>query len=362
LIRLLFNNWQLGLNLVLPTKLIEFYRIPTPENIFMKHIAALLFVLSLAASVFGQSRKPDFPTPVVQNEITGAITPRDIGDSRLTQHFYTFFADNGDLFVNLETANFTGDVDFFAAGTMRPLSKISFYGDATKTSRIVYFRQREQIVLRVEGRTPNDETANYKINFTGSFSAAADLPLPPEDFDPQIKEKTTETATARVNSVGTIIEAIQSQPKPESVINAPEAENVAAIVTEKPVPRRRLPRTTTAKRPKSQPDKEPTETAESAPPTTPEATPKPASRRPPARTARKKTTNRPVTVAKAEPIPDPLINVRLVVELKDGYKIERPMSEILRVSVDKNQLVVIAKNGKIERFVLLDVLKFSIEQ
>ena len=305
----------------------------SPVNNYMKQIAVLLFVLLSVNSIFGQSKNQSSPTPVLQSEVFGSIAPRDIGDSRLTQHFYTFFADNGDLFVNLETTNFTGDVDLFAAGTLRPLSKISFYGDETKTSRIVYFRQREQIVLRVEGRTPNDETANYKINFTGSFVAATDLPVPNDDLEPQVKEKTDATATARVNSVGTIIEVITPKAKSEPEIVSPEIVEVAKTPTVKAPPRRRQPRIA-------------------------------APKRTPARTTAtaRKPTKRPAAAVKAEPKPDPLINLRLVVELKDGYKIERPMSEVLRVNVDKNQLIVITKDGKIERFVLLDVLKFSIEQ
>jgi hypothetical protein len=51
----------------------------------------------------------------------------------------------------------------------------------------------------------------------------------------------------------------------------------------------------------------------------------------------------------------------LVVVLKDGAKIEKPMSEILRVGVDKGVLTVIAKDGTISRYSILDVAKMTIE-
>ena len=40
-----------------------------------------------------------------------------------------------------------------------------------------------------------------------------------------------------------------------------------------------------------------------------------------------------------------LENIQLVVLLKDGGKIERPMSEILRFGVEKGTLTIIHKNG-----------------
>jgi hypothetical protein len=333
----------------------------------------LIFFLSLA-HVFGQSVNQDFPSPVLRDEISGTIAARDIGDARLTRHFYTFYAGVGDLFLNIETANFNGDIDLFEAKTFRPISKISVYASdsANKTSRIVYFRQRIQVVMRIEGRTPSDETASYSINFSGSFAAAADLPQPPEDLDPKTSGKASSETVARVNSAGAIVEVLEPKKLPETAKaetekSEPEpaketsSEEPAATPTPRAPASRRSGRTREPRR-ATQPPK----TEEAAKPETEETTTENA----PAKTssARRSTTQRrsarsqPAKKETAEPKVDPLANLRLVVLLKDGYKIERPMSEVLRASVDKGTLVVIAKDGKIERFALLDVLKFSIEQ
>lgn len=330
--------------------------------------------------VFGQSSNQDFPSPVLRDEISGSIAARDIGDSRLTRHFYTFYAGVGDLFLNLETGNFTGDIDLFEAKTLRPISKISVYvADSTnKTSRIVYFRQRTQVVMRVEGRTPNDEIASYRINFSGSFAAATDLPQPPEDLEPKTSGKASGEAVARVNSAGAIIEVIEPKKEPETAAaEAEKTETETAIETPDKEPTvtptqrapaaRRNSRTRPARRTAQPPKTDETAKIETEKPTTEN----PPAETPPVRTTRRSTSlpARRTTRAQAakketatEPKVDPLANLRLVVLLKDGYKIERPMSEVLRASVDKGTLVVIAKDGKIERFALLDVLKFSIEQ
>ena len=66
----------------------------------------------------------------------------------------------------------------------------------------------EKLILRVEGRTPNDEAATFKIKFAGSFVAAADV----KSDEPPLPEVTSSNQTdVRVNSVGTIIEV---KPKP----------------------------------------------------------------------------------------------------------------------------------------------------
>jgi hypothetical protein len=336
-----------------------------------------IFFLLLFAPVFGQSANQDFPSPVMRDEISGTIAARDLGDARLTRHFYTFYAGVGDLFLNLETANFNGDIDLFEATTLKPISKISIYASdsASKTSRIVYFRQRTQVVMRVEGRTPNDEAASYRINFSGSFAAATDLPQPPEDLEPKTTGKVSSEAVARVNSAGAIIEVLEPKKQPEAEKTESEkaesepaketpAEETTATTT-RPTATRRTSRTRQPRR-TAQPPKteeaaktEPAETTtENAPAATPPArTPRRANT--PRRTGRASPARKETTT---EPKVDPLANVRLVVLLKDGYKIERPMSEILRASVDKGTLVVIAKDGKIERFALLDVVRFSIEQ
>jgi hypothetical protein len=59
--------------------------------------------------------------------------------------------------------------------------------------------------------------------------------------------------------------------------------------------------------------------------------------------------------------PNPLENVHLIILFKDGTKIERAMSDVIKVGVDKGTLTVIAKDGSIGRYSILDVAKMTIE-
>ena len=117
-----------------------------------------------------------------------------------------------------------------------------------------------------------------------------------------------------------------------------------------------------------------TEPKETPPKEAPEKAAKSRNRSTPARrnsTASRRT--RPITVgeepkrpekAVQQPSPpkvDPLASIKLVISLKDGDRLERPMNEVLRFTVDKGVLTVIAKDGKIVRYSLLDVSKVTIE-
>jgi hypothetical protein len=58
---------------------------------------------------------------------------------------------------------------------------------------------------------------------------------------------------------------------------------------------------------------------------------------------------------------DPLANVQLVIVFKDGRRIERPLTDVARFSVDRGTLTVIAKGGRIGRYSMIDVAKVTIE-
>jgi len=58
---------------------------------------------------------------------------------------------------------------------------------------------------------------------------------------------------------------------------------------------------------------------------------------------------------------DPLANVQLVIVFKDGRRIERPLTEVARFSVDRGVLTVIAKGGRIGKYSMVDVSKVTIE-
>src|SRR5437867_3994087 len=130
---------------------------------------ALLLILQTAAA---QSSDQNLPTAVLSNEINGTVRALDLGDPRLTQHFYAFDGTPGDLIITLSSKNLNGDVDVFTAVTFRPLMKISIYAQ-TATPEVVksiYLRSRQILILRVEARSPNDEIGSYHIRFSGSFA------------------------------------------------------------------------------------------------------------------------------------------------------------------------------------------------
>jgi hypothetical protein len=52
---------------------------------------------------------------------------------------------------------------------------------------------------------------------------------------------------------------------------------------------------------------------------------------------------------------------RLIIDEKDGTRIDRPMSTVRRVTIEGNAIVIILKNGKIERIAMSDVARMAIE-
>lgn len=392
----------------------------TKKNRIKNGVAFLVLLLSLCAStVFAQSTNQLFPTPVTTNEINGTIRARDVGDPRLTTYFYAFNGEQGDIFINVVTANFNGDIDVFTNDGARTLTKIVIYADASdnETGRVIYLRKPEKLLLRVQGRTLNDDPATFRIKFAGSFQAMKDAPVTEEPALPEVKPDTS--SGVRVNSVGTIVEvipkpaptpkevpakAVAGNAKPENTDNSEKKEIVKEIAIEieeesavvaqtNPEPRNESvensetaaqnsenPPVETAakeskleektatenktakaeKRAKTKPVKEREQeavaekTEAEKPETTEKTTEQPVEKK--AAAAKNKKTKPEKTVA-----PDPLANVRLLVLFKDGTKIERPMSEILKFGVDKGILTVISKDGTIGRYSMLDVQKMTIE-
>jgi hypothetical protein len=328
----------------------------------------MVWPLSAAA----QSTSQSFPTPVASSEISGTIPARDIGDSRVTTYYYTFEGSIGDVFVNVATKNFTGDVDIFADNGLRPLSKIVVYADLAEneTGRVIYLRKPEKLLLRVQGRSPGDETASYRIKFAGSFVAAKESDAPAEPELPKVTAK-NETGI-RVNSVGTIIEVAPTGRRTETPRETAAVERAAKTEP------------TVAAKETAVAEKEP-ETAEPAKPEelkptviTTETlreikTEKPARTRSARRTttAKNNTLKRTATpaaadapAAKAEdgpPEADPLANIHLVIQFKDGKSIERPMNEVFKFSVDKGVLTVVSKDGRIGKYSILEVEKVTIQ-
>jgi hypothetical protein len=322
---------------------------------YLSHsLQIILLVLAIGAVyVAAQSSSVDNPTPITSSVVSGTIKARDIGDPRSTVHYYVFEGTQGDIFLKIEARNLNGDIDVFYADNMRPLTKISLYADSapTQTGREIYLRKPERMILRVEGRTPIDDPATYSIRFDGSFIAMAGARVVER---PKLPEIDSENDTGiKVNSVGTIIE---TKPKPIPKPRESTASNSAQRETETttvPEPVSTIKPKTSSSRPPARnrnTKKEPVAKiadSESDKVTDPENE-KPETEKveeitgskaktKTARNSTRATKNPPVRkeTPAGPPKPDPaaelakaMENVRLVVEFKDGAKIERPMNEV----------------------------------
>jgi hypothetical protein len=322
--------------------------------------------------VKAQSTDIAAPLPVRTNEVNASISARDLGDSRLTNHFYAFTGTPGDLLITVDSRNMNGDVDVFTAVGLRPLLKFTIYaGESGPITKSVYLRQRQDLILRVEARTPNDDDAVYRIHFGGAFESIAGAPLLAENEDntarPAAPGARSGKKGRRVSSVGARIEepvepevAIAPTPEPTP------AESPAAITPEPATsprntrtrrPARGSRRTPSATKPEAEAANSGTEATTTAPGETaaePATASKPAPRR---RGSRRGTTAR--TTAPA-PEPEPNTGPRLVIETNDGTLIEHYMSAVRRVTVENGLVVILGKNGKIERVLLANVVRMSI--
>ncbi|HLE64241.1 MAG TPA: hypothetical protein VI750_13915 [Pyrinomonadaceae bacterium] len=183
------------------------------------------FLAGIAFSIQAQSLDARSPSPVRTNEVVGRIGARDIGDARLTDHFYSLTGAPGDLLITIETRNLNGDIDIFTAGALRPVLKFALYAEVTApVTKSIYLRQREDLILRIEARSPNDDAGTYHLRFGGSFEPVAAMA---ENDEASPGEETAIALPAtrkgkRVSSVGARIEA--AVPPPLEVAEAPMPE------------------------------------------------------------------------------------------------------------------------------------------
>ncbi len=328
----------------------------------------VVFVLIFCAAVFAaaQSGDQNFPTPLTSNQLSGTIKARDIGDSRLTTYYFTFDGGQGDIFINVVTNNLNGDIDIFTVEGLRPLTKMVVYADSSdsETGRVIYLRKPEKVLMRIEGRSPNDDPATFSIKFAGSFSPSSYVAETEEPKLPEVKKESNSDVI--VNSVGTII-GVKPKPTPEPKETV--AENVKKekneTIENKAEDEKITEKTESEKteESKSETSEEIEKKAENNSDETVKET----------NAAEKKNTeiaekiektvkpkkNREKTKKTSEP--NPLENIRLVVLLKDGGKIERPISEVIKFGVEKGILTIINKDGTIARYSILDVEKVTIE-
>jgi hypothetical protein len=314
-----------------------------------KLLTAVVLVL-IVRSVSAQSIDPNAPSPVRSNSVIGSIAARDLGDARLTDHYYAFTGTPGDLLITVNSRNLNGDVDVFTAGTLRPLLKLTLYAENTApVTKGIYLRKREDLILRIEARSPNDDEGTYRLYFGGSFEPIIGGPVIAEAETPS-----TETTipggrkTKRVSSVGARIE----EPEP------PVTEVATAAPTPQPTPEP-TPEAKPVEKPAT-PEKSPEAEAEKPAPARNTRGRGPANRRTTPRV--RETPPAPVEEPKPKPAPEPEPEVgpRLVIETNDGTLINRSMSTVRRVTVENGQVVVTGKDGKIDRILLANVVRMSI--
>ncbi len=335
---------------------------------------------STAHVCLAQSIDISSPSPVRTNEVVGTIAARDLGDSRLTDHFYSLTGMPGDVLITVRSNNLNGDVDLFTAGSLRPLMKFTLYAEnSSPSTRAVFLRKREDLILRVEARSPNDDEGIYHLRFGGTFQpTAGDAPLA-DAQNPTSEPLTTVVSNGkssrRVSSVGAriaepaavrdeVAAAPTPQPTPEdSTVPSPTPEPTVATAEAAPAPasprrgRGRVP--STRRRPAPQPAKKNEESGSETPndETVSEVRntePAPRNRQ----TGRRGNTNSPTEQI---PVREPQTGPRLVIDMLDGTRVERFMSTIRRVTVENNQIVVVRRDGVIERTRMSAVLRMSIE-
>lgn len=348
-------------------------------------LGLVLTACLMAAISNAQSLDIRAPAPVRAQQVEGTIGARDLGDSRLTDHFYAFIGVPGDVLVTVQGKNLNGDVDVFTAGNLRPLLKFTLYAESSSPiTKSIYLRRRQDLILRVEARTPNDDEGTYLILFGGSFEPIAGEALIAEAETPAEETATARVSTGRkngtrVSSVGARIN--EPAPLPEEVAATPTPEPTPTglpVVTatseptseaERPPPtprrrarpsgRRRVPARSVKQAEEKvvaeTENKEPAEAnKELAEATEPEPKPAPAPRR--------KGRRGPTTNAAQLPVePEPQTGPRLIIEMQDGTRVERFMSTIRRVTVENNQIVVVGKEGKTERIRMAEVIRMAIE-
>jgi hypothetical protein len=211
-------------------------------------------------------------------------------------------------------------------------------------------RRREDLILRVEARSPNDDEGIYRVTFGGSFQPIAGGPDLSETETPSTSPNET-PATGRKGKRVTSSGARIEEP-------APPVTEVAAAPTPEPTPEAKPVET-----PKT--EEKPAEEKPAKPAPVRNTRPRrPAGRRPaPATTPR---TRDSVAASETPPPkpppvePEPEVGPRLVIETNDGTLINRSMSTVKRVTVENGQVVVIGKDGKIDRILLANVVRMSI--
>lgn len=342
-----------------------------------RYFLALLFLVLLASGpVAAQSTDQSLPTAVLSNEINGRIAALDLGDPRLTRHFYAFEGVPGDLLVTLTSRNLNGDIDIFTAVSFRPIMQISMYVSGNTSSPEItkgfYLRTRQVLILRVEARTPNDDAGTYQIRFSGAYEPfSGGIPVAEASTEQSTEAAQTSGGNkTRLSSVGARIEEpandTTAKPAEKSSDETASSSTSSAKVTKPKSPRTPPARTARGRaRPtRSKPANTGTDASTEPAKTEAAKTETPAEKKEPvpgeekpAVTDKSSTPEKPA--AQEAVVPQP--GARLIIVELDGTRIDRPMSTVRRVVVEGGTIVIVLKTGRIERVSLSLVAKMSIE-
>ncbi len=277
--------------------------------------------------------------------------PRPLGDSRETLYYWVFDGSQGDVFVNATFENLNGEVEVFVADGMRSVARILTFADfgETETGRVFYLRRAERLILRVKGRTPNDDPAAFRIKFAGSFVAIADpekFPVPElptvqrpaasEDLALVAREEAKEIVATPATEKEVMVER---EPAPRPVTPRQERRSRARVVIEDP----------TEKLPVPEMDRKETDV------------PRDEVTRADERDAelQERASETPAADSKAEA--KPVRERALVVRFTDGSSLDVPMSDVRSFSVDGTVLRITTRNGRTRRFPMSEVTSLSVD-
>ncbi|HEX3144214.1 MAG TPA: hypothetical protein VHQ64_09595, partial [Pyrinomonadaceae bacterium] len=205
-------------------------------------------------------------------------------------------------------------------------------------------------VAEVEEST---DTSTQKTNANRLSSVGATLPKPPPEVTETAEAKPSPSPEKAAEKTAEATESARAQPeKPKAARNTPAR------------PPRRSTRPTTARRQPPPKKTQPATTTESAPVTTESKTESTE----PAKVEKSTEEKSPLTekpaageTSKPQEIGPQLPGARLIIEEKDGTRIERPMATVRRVIIEGPTIVITLKNGRTERVSMANVARMSIE-
>lgn len=292
---------------------------------------AVLLLLIMSGALVAQSLEQNAPTTIAVSEVRASILPRVAGDPRLTEHFYSLKVGQGDLFVNLTHRNFIGDLDIFSIDGRRPLAKLTIVRSDVfrEIGRVVFIRSPGEILLRVQGRSPDDDEAIYRLKFGGTAwvipSSGGVL-----DFGKGTVAVDKAEALAQVESTEKVEEISTAKngdplvpPSDEGIVRNGIAIAIGtdAQTMESPKAAEGLPKQSEQKFEIGSQSANPGEN-------------------------HSKVIERRLT---------------LKIEFDDGEKLERPLSAVDTVAIERNQLVIKFANGAESRYPISSVIRFTVD-